>query len=689
MKIEIITTKRKGVIKLAGILDRINNPQDIKELNFSELDKLAAELREFLIEHVSETGGHIASNLGIVELTLALHKIFTTPDDKMIWDVGHQTYVHKIITGRKNNFNTLRKYDGLAGFPKTSESPHDFFNTGHSSTAISAALGFARARDLKKERYSVIAVVGDGALTGGMAFEALNDAGRSASDIIVVLNDNEMSIAKNVGGLSSYLSHIRSEPIYFKAKEDLDFILSKIPAIGKSASKMLSMAKGTIKYMILPGIIFEELGFKYLGPIDGHSIQKMADVFSRAKNMKGPIFIHVCTQKGKGYPFAEEKPDKYHGISPFEAETGEVKVNNGPCFSDVFGSELVKLAEENKDIVAITAAMPHGTGLNMFSERFPERFFDVGIAEQHAVTFAAGLASNGLKPVVATYSSFLQRAYDQILHDVSLQNLHVVLAVDRAGIVGEDGETHQGIYDICYMRHMPNITMLAPVDYTELASMLKYAVLEHKGPVAIRYPRGTGSVKISREIAEIHNEVVFDNAGNEKTIQGSSMMPVEYGKGVLLKEGKDLTMLSVGNMAGVSLKAAKKLETMGISVEVINPRFIKPMDEGLILDSCIKTGRIVTIEDGVVDGGFGSSILEMLNRKGITIGKCNTSTRKKQHGKCVEVKMLGFPNEPIPCGSRETLYKKYGLDVDSIVDTAIKLVYSSKAGNTGKADMQQ
>lgn len=615
-------------------------------------------MRGFLIEHVSETGGHIASNLGIVEVTLALHKVFTTPEDKIIWDVGHQTYVHKIITGRKKYFNTLRKYNGLAGFPKTSESPHDFFNTGHSSTAISAALGIARARDLKKERYSVVAVVGDGALTGGMAFEALNDAGRSMTDIIVVLNDNEMSIAKNVGGLSSYLSRIRSEPIYSKVKEDVNSILNKIPVIGKRTSRAISVAKGTIKYMIMPGILFEELGFKYLGPIDGHSIQKLVDVFSRAKNMKGPILIHVCTQKGKGYHFAEEKPDEYHGISPFEAETGEVKVNNGPCFSDVFGDELVKLAEENNDIVAITAAMPHGTGLNAFSERFPDRFFDVGIAEQHAVTFAAGLASNGLKPVVPIYSSFLQRAYDQVLHDVSLQNLHVVLVVDRAGIVGEDGETHQGIYDICYMRHMPNIAIMAPADYTELALMLRYAVLEHKGPVAIRYPRGKGSINIASEI-KITGEI--------------DVAPVEYGRGVLLKEGKDVTMLPVGNMAGVSLKAAQKLENMGISVEVINPRFLKPLDEDLILNSSIKTGNIITIEDGAADGGFGSSVLEMLNRKGLVIGQSEANTGG-QPGKCIGIRILGFPNEPITCGSRDMLYKKYRLDFDSIVDAVNAMI---------------
>ena len=626
----------------------------MKKLGIDELEQLADEIREFLIVHVSETGGHIASNLGVVELTLALHKVFSTPQDKIIWDVGHQSYVHKIITGRKEYFNTLRKFNGLAGFPKTAESEHDIFNTGHSSTSISAALGMAKARDLKGENYSVVAVIGDGALTGGMAFEALNDAGRSATNLIVVLNDNEMSIAKNVGGLSSYLSRIRSEPMYFKAKEDIDSILSKIPALGKKASKLINKAKGTIKYLIMPGIIFECLGFTYLAPIDGHNIPRMVEVLSRAKMMKGPIFIHVCTQKGKGYPFAEKKPEKYHGISPFEIETGEVKINNGKSFSDVFGSELVKLAEEDDRIVAITAAMPHGTGLIHFSEKFPGRFFDVGIAEQHAVTFGAGLAANGLKPVVAVYSTFMQRAYDQILHDVCLQNLHVVLAIDRAGIVGEDGETHQGVYDICYLRQMPNMTVLAPADYTELASMLRYALFEHNGPIAIRYPKGEG-------LQIINSECIYTEDINGEV--SPSMAPIKYAKGVVVKEGTDLTVLAVGNMVAVALKVAQELEENGIRAEVINPRFIKPLDEDLILASVYKTGRVVTIEDGIFDGGFGSSILELLNRKNINM---------------MDIKIFAFPNEPIPHGSTESLYKKYGLDSESISEEVLKFVLNGK-----------
>lgn len=597
------------------------------------MEELAFEIRNYLIGMVSVTGGHIASNLGVVELTLALHKIFTTPKDKIIWDVGHQSYVHKILTGRKEKFDTLRKFGGLAGFPKTCESEHDCFNTGHSSTSISAGLGIARARDIVGGKYSVISVIGDGALTGGISFEALNDAGRSKTNFIVVLNDNEMSISKNVGGLSGYLSKIRTEPIYSKAKEDVDSILDRLPIIGKGIIKILHRIKGTIKYIIMPGVIFEELGFTYLGPIDGHDIQKITDVLSRAKKLKGPVLIHVCTQKGKGYYFAEKNPGEYHGISPFEVETGEVKNHNGPGYSDIFGEELMKLAEDNKDITAITAAMPHGTGLQPFSKKFSKRFYDVGIAEQHAVTLAAGMASNGLKPVVAVYSTFLQRAYDQILHDISIQNLHVIFAIDRAGIVGEDGETHHGIYDISYLRHMPNITMLAPADYGELRTMLNYAVLVHKGPISIRYPKGIGCESISRA-------------------------PIEYGKGVIIKEGKDLTLIPLGNMVSVALEVSKTLESLDIYAEIINPRFIKPLDKELILNSARKTGRLIIIEDGIKTGGFGSSIIELINEY---------EASENTGSKSIKVKNFGFPEQPIPHGSRRDIYKKYGLDADSIV----------------------
>ncbi len=616
--------KSKEELKL---LDAVNSPEDIKKLDVCQLEKLSKEIREFLISKLSVTGGHLASNLGVVELTLALHKVFSTPEDKIVWDVGHQSYVHKIVTGRRGLFDTLRQSKGISGFPKFKESPHDSFNTGHSSTSISAALGIARARDILKDKYSVIAVIGDGALTGGMAFEALNDAGRSPNNLIVILNDNEMSISKNVGGLSRYLSKIRTQPIYYKAKEDFDVILNKIPAIGKSAAKALDIAKGTIKYMIMPGIIFEELGFKYLGPIDGHNISELSKVLSSAKLLKGPVLIHVCTQKGKGYSFAEEKPHEFHGISPFEIETGEVKVCNGPSYSDTFGKIMIKFAEEEPRLAAITAAMPHGTGLDEFSKRYPDRFFDVGIAEQHAVTFAAGLAQNGIKPVVAIYSSFLQRSYDQILHDVALQNLNVVFAIDRAGVVGEDGETHQGIYDLSYLTQIPNMTVASPCDYLEFERLMEYAVFEHKGPMAIRYPRGCGPRKLC------------------------AFQPIMPGKGVKLAEGGDITLVAVGNTVETALKAAELSKAFGISVEVLNARFVKPLDFGMIKASAVKTGNVITIEDNIVKGGFGSSILE---------GFCSRDIH-------VKTKLVGFPDTPVLQGSRSSLYKEYGLDADSLV----------------------
>lgn len=616
------------------MLDGVNSPEDIKKLDAGQLSRLSEEIREFLIEKVSRTGGHLASNLGVVELTLSLHRVFNTPEDRIIWDVGHQSYVHKIITGRKDVFDTLRQQNGLAGFPKTKESEHDCFNTGHSSTSISAALGMAKARDILKEKYSVVAVIGDGALTGGMSFEALNDAGRSPNNLIVVLNDNEMSISKNVGGLSSYLSKIRTQPIYYKAKEDFDLILNRIPAIGKSAAKALNRAKGTIKYMIMPGVIFEELGFKYLGPIDGHNIPELIKVFSRARNLKGPVLIHVCTQKGRGYSFAEEKPQGFHSISPFEIETGEVLISNGPTYSDIFGAKMEDLAEKDRRIAAITAAMPLGTGLGEFSKRFPDRFFDVGIAEQHAVTFAAGLAKSGLKPVIAVYSTFLQRSYDQIIHDIALQNLHVVFAVDRAGLVGEDGETHQGLYDLSFLSHIPNMTIAAPCDYDEFEKLLEFALREYNGPIAIRYPRGTGRHRLCETAA------------------------VTRGKGVRLSEGSDLTIAAVGNMVETAMAAAALLKEMGVSAEIINARFIKPLDARLIAASVQKTGALATLEDNTVKGGFGSSVLEMLSRNGIHAATA----------------LFGFPDVPILHGSRAEIFKKYRLDPPSLATDMMKLL---------------
>lgn len=613
-------------------LDSVRSPEDIKKLNVKQLKTLAVEVREFLVDKVSRTGGHLASNLGVVELTLALHYVFTTPRDRIIWDVGHQAYVHKILTGRKEYFHTLRQMDGISGFPKVKESVHDCFNTGHSSTSISAALGLAKARDIREEDYSVIAVIGDGALTGGMAFEALNDAGRSPNNLIVVLNDNEMSIAKNVGGLSMYLSKIRTEPFYFRVKEDLDNILTRIPAIGKTTVKALSHVKGSIKYSLVPGIIFEELGFRYLGPVDGHNISDLKKIFTTAKRLKGPVLIHVCTQKGKGYTYAEEKSHLYHSISPFEIETGEVRSKGGTTYSDIFSTEIVRLAEADDKIVAITAAMPHGTGLDLFSKKFNSRFFDVGIAEQHAVTFAAGLAQNGLKPVFAVYSSFLQRSYDQILHDVALQNLHVVFAIDRAGVVGEDGETHQGLYDLSYLSHIPNMTIMAPADYEELGMMLEFAFMKHNGPVAVRYPRGKGPQRLA------------------------DTTPITLGKALQLTEGKNLTLLAAGSMVETALKVYELLKKYDIHAEVINPRFIKPLDEKCIINSALKTGQVVTIEDNSIVGGFGSSVLELFNLKDLNI----------------RTKIMGFPDQPVYQGSKDELFKKYKLDADSIVTEILK-----------------
>lgn len=612
------------------ILSKIRSPKDLKGLNDKELVALADEIRRFLIDKVSMTGGHLASNLGIVELTIALHYIFTTPADKIIWDVGHQSYVHKMLTGRMEDFNSLRSFEGLSGFPKVNESEHDSFNTGHSSTSISAALGYAKGRDLKGEDYKSIAVIGDGALTGGMSFEALNDTGRSPNDMIVILNDNEMSISKNVGGLSKYLQKIRTEPIYYKAKEDLDHLLHKIPTIGDSIVKVLAKIKGSIRYTFVPGMVFEELGFKYLGPVDGHDISQLKKILSTAKNLKGPVLIHVCTQKGRGYPYAEEMPHRFHGISPFEVETGEVKSKGGLTYSDVFGAEMLKLAAEDPSIVAITAAMPNGTGLDEFSRQFGNRLFDVGIAEQHAVTFAAGLSRAGIKPVVAIYSSFLQRAYDQILHDVCMQNLHVVFAIDRAGIVGEDGETHQGLFDISYLNHMPNMTILAPSDFNELKVMLRFALEEHRGPIAIRYPRGKGGVN------------PMDSE------------PIHLGKGVLKRQGEHLTLVAAGNMLELAIEASELLKQEGVNVEIIDPRFLKPLDREMIISSANKTGWLATLEDNTTIGGLGAAVLQCLS--------------EFNNHSPVKTKVMGFPDEPIHQGKKEQIYAKYKLDAKSIAE---------------------
>ncbi len=617
-----------------NLLDCIHSPADIKKLDLNQLETLSEQIRQFLIEQVSGTGGHLASNLGVVELTLALHKVFDSPRDKIIWDVGHQSYVHKLITGRKEQFSTLRRMNGISGFPKSCESDCDCFDTGHSSTSISAALGFAKARDLLREDYSVVAVIGDGAMTGGMAFEALNDAGRSPNDLIIILNDNEMSINRNVGGLSRHLSKIRTQPIYYKAKEDLDTFLNKFSSVGKFAARALDRAKGTIKYMVMPGIIFEDLGLTYIGPIDGHDIEELTTVISRARGLKGPILIHVMTQKGKGYSYSEDKPQDFHAVAPFEIETGEVKVNNGASYSNVFGKKMMEMAAREPRLVAITAAMTSGTGLDEFSKLHPEKFFDVGIAEQHAVTFAAGLAKAGIKPVVAIYSTFLQRAYDQILHDVSLQNLHVVFAIDRAGLVGEDGETHQGIYDLSYLSSIPNLTIAVPSDYDEFERMLDFAVFRHDGPIAVRYPRGSGK----RQLAQ--------------------SAPINRGTGVKLLRGDDVTIVAVGKMVETALTVADLLAQKGVNADVINGRFVKPLDAKMILESVVKTGALATIEDNCIKGGFGSSILELISKNNIEV---KTST-------------FGFPDIPISHGNRDEIFEKYGLDAITISHDILRML---------------
>lgn len=610
-------------------LDKINQPQDIKKLSPSQLIELAGEIRGLLVHTVAQTGGHLAPNLGVVELTLAIHKVFDSPVDKIVWDVGHQAYVHKILTGRRERFATLRQFGGISGFPKRNESEHDVFGTGHSSTSISAALGLALARDMSGSKHHVLAVIGDGSLTGGEAYEALNHAGDLGTNLVVILNDNEMSIAKNVGAMSEYLSKMRTAPTYTKVKHDIEFLLRRIPAIGESVAKTAERFKDSVRYLLVPGMLFEELGFTYIGPLDGHNIEVLTDFLNKAKNMQGPVLIHTLTCKGKGYAPAECNADKYHGVAPFCVETGEViKNGNKPSYTKVFGDTLIKLAEKNNDIVAITAAMPEGTGLQNFAAKFPGRFFDVGIAEPHAVTMAAAMASQGKRPVVAVYSTFGQRAYDQILHDVCLQKLPVVLALDRAGIVGEDGPTHHGVFDYSYLRHIPNIVIMAPKDEDELRHML-YTALSVDVPTVIRYPRGSGLGIALRE----------------------NLTKLELGKAEQLTHGKDVVFMAAGTMVEPCLKAGKILAERGISAGVVNTRFVKPLDEQIIRRLARDVGVIVTVEDNVLAGGFGSAVLENINAQNLN---------------WVKLLRLGLPDKFVEHGSRAQLLEKYGLNSEGI-----------------------
>lgn len=604
------------------LLDKIKSPDDLKKLDTGELTQLCHEIREFLIDSVSETGGHLASNLGIVELTVALHTVFDVPKDKIVFDVGHQSYVHKILTGRKDNFGTLRRFHGMSGFPKRSESDCDVFNTGHSSTSISAALGLARGRDLDGDDYNVIAVFGDGALTGGMMYEAMNDAGHSNTPLILILNDNAMSISKNVGAVSRHLRKLRMSPVYFRSKHAVESFLKKIPLLGKPVVTLIKQIKRFFRRLVIPTTIFDDMGFTYMGPVDGHDIKSIMQCFEYVKGEKKPVFIHVQTKKGKGYAPAESNPQKFHGISAFDKRTGETK-KSSETYSARFGSVMVRLAEKNDKLIAITGAMPNGTGLDEFQKRFKNRFFDVGIAEQHGVTLSAGLAASGYIPVIPLYSSFLQRAYDQTLHDVCLQNLHVVFPIDRAGIVGADGETHQGIYDISYLSHMPNMTILSPATLDQLETMLDFAVNSFNAPIAIRYPRGSTEAKD---------------------------VPADFtlGKAQLLQSGKDVTIIATGRM----VKRAQEVAALaGKSVEILALPTIKPLDEAAVIASAMKTKHIITIEDNVKTGGMGSMIATLLKEKQV---EC-------------KFRIFAFPDEPVTHGSIDELDKLYGLDAISIV----------------------
>lgn len=621
-----------------NILETINSPADVKALSLDELKQLAEEIRQFLISVISKTGGHLAPNLGVVELSLALHRVFSTPEDKIVFDVGHQSYIHKIITGRREQFPTLRQYGGLSGFPKRSESEHDAFGTGHSSTSISAALGMAVARDLQGKDYNVVAVIGDGSMTGGMAFEALNNAGTLHKKMIVVLNDNEMSISKNVGAMSEYLYQLRTGETYNKIKHDIEGWLKNME-FGTDVLKAIRRLKGSVKYLMVPTSIFEELGFTYLGPVDGHDLQGLTEVLQAAKKIDGPVLVHVLTKKGKGYKPAEESPNKFHGTGPFEIATGKKIANpNAPItYTEVFGKTLTELANEDKEIIGITAAMPDGTGMSTFAKAHPERFFDVGIAEQHAVTSAAGAAAAGMKPVAAIYSTFLQRAYDSVLHDICMQKLHVTLCLDRAGLVGDDGYTHHGVFDYAYLRSMPEMTIMAPKDENELRHMLKTAV-DYDGPVSVRYPRGSG---VGVEITE-------------------PMHSLPIGKAEVLREGKDVCLWAIGSMVQSALQVAAKLAEQGISAGVVNMRFAKPLDKELLLAHAAQYGKIVTLEEGTLQGGVGSAVLETLNEAKM-LQQCRVLT-------------LGIPDEFVLHGDKKLLMKDLGLDVDAIVAKTIAMV---------------
>ncbi len=616
------------------MLEKYKEPKDIKNMSLVELGVLSDDIRKFLIDNISKTGGHLASNLGVVELTISLFNVFNIERDKVIWDVGHQSYVYKMLTGRKDEFNTLRQFQGLSGFPKRNESIYDAFDTGHSSTSISAALGIARARDIFVKDFNVIGVIGDGALTGGMALEALNDLGFNKTKLIIILNDNQMSISQNVGGLSTYLSTMRMDPGYNRFKKEFNNTMRKT-SFGKSIVSSINKVKDGIKQIIVPGMLFEDMGIKYLGPIDGHNIKELSRVLKLAKDLNEPVIIHTITKKGKGYEYAEKYPDKFHGVGPFNPCNGENKKSSSETYSSVFGDEMIQIAASNKKVVAITAAMPDGTGLRDFAKKYPNRFFDVGIAEQHAVTLAAGLATQGIKPVFAVYSTFLQRGYDQVLHDVCIQNLPVVFAIDRAGIVGEDGETHQGIFDLSYLTPLPNMTIMAPKCLKDLRLMLNWATKYKDGPVAIRYPRG----------------------GEDKNVEFTPLENIDFGKWNILSHGEKVSIIATGKMVTQVLKVKDDLKEKGINPLIIDAYFIKPIDKDLIKYLVDNNYKILTIEDNIVASGLGSQTLAYAN-----------SLKKP-----FIMKNLGYRDRFVPHGDIESLYKLSKLDVESIKKEVIEL----------------
>ena len=621
------------------MLEKIQKPNDIKKIPADQLPALAEEIREFIIESLSKTGGHLASNLGVVELTIAMHRVFDLPKDKLIWDVGHQSYTHKILTGRKDGFETLRREGGISGFPKRSESDCDVFDTGHSSTSISAGVGYVRARELKKENYSVVSIIGDGSLTGGMAYEALNNAASLKSNFIIVLNDNEMSITENVGGMSSYLSGLRTASAYTGFKMDVTKALNRIPGIGPGMVDAMRKTKSSIKQIIIPGMLFEDMGLTYLGPVDGHNIPQLIKTFQEAKRFEGPILVHVLTQKGRGYEPAMRHPARFHGAGPFDVKTGLPVGKSNPTYTDVFSTVMRKMGDRRKDVAAVTAAMMTGVGLKRFSNMFPDRCFDVGIAEEHAVTFAAALSLGGITPVVAIYSSFLQRAYDQIMHDVCMQNLHVVFAIDRAGLVGYDGETHHGIFDLSYLGSMPNMTILAPKNLWELSDMIKFAV-DYDGPIAVRYPRGEAYTGLKEFRA-----------------------PICLGKSEVIHEGSRVALLAVGSMVKMAEEVQKQLkERMDMDAALVNARFVKPIDEELLRSFADTYELVVTLEENVKDGGFGERVLAFAEEEDLPFGVeiIALPDRFIPHGSVsYQMKQVGFTPEDI-CGRIEEYYRKQG-----------------------------